>query len=111
MSPGYPPPRRPPQPAMPPRSGGAVVAEEVAFAPGGTETPAEEAQETPVITPEAVCFRSADEICRNCQYWEADGNCSVLNMTVGEGDSCNAFLSGGGTAPATEEGPPVPEEV
>jgi hypothetical protein len=63
--------------------------EEPAF-PTQPEKPATEPGKV-VISPEMVCFRSADEICTHCTHWAADGNCEVLNMQVTEGDSCNAF--------------------
>jgi hypothetical protein len=58
--------------------------------PAQPEKPATEPGKV-VISPEMVCFRSADEICTHCTHWGQDGNCEVLNMQVTEGDSCNAF--------------------
>lgn len=61
-------------------------------------------QQTPEISPEMVCFRSADEVCGGCAHWGADGNCAVLSMVTGEQDSCNAFTGGGGAQEEIAEG-------
>ncbi len=46
------------------------------------------------IKPEAVCFRTADQVCGSCEYNEA-GTCKVLKTSVQDGDSCNAFEAKG----------------
>jgi hypothetical protein len=69
------------------------VVEETTLVVSKPDVPKEPATEQGkvVISPEMVCFRTADEICRMCSHWGEDGNCSVLSMKTTEGDSCNAF--------------------
>jgi hypothetical protein len=61
------------------------------------ETPTAERAEhgSVTITPEAVCYRMAEETCGNCLHFGADGNCAVLKMQVEAGSGCNAFQQGG----------------
>ena len=60
----------------------------------GLDTPDEtaEAAGEVQIKPEAVCYRTADQVCGSCEYNES-GTCKVLKTTVQDGDSCNAFES------------------
>lgn len=61
------------------------------------ETPEheEEEYEAVAITPEAVCYRDEQQICGNCMYMEASGECQPLKMTVEPGAGCNLFKQGG----------------
>jgi hypothetical protein len=47
------------------------------------------------IPPEAVSFRTAEQQCGQCAYF-GEGECSKLQMAVGEQDGCNLWKSGGG---------------
>lgn len=58
--------------------------------PAQPEQPATEPGKV-VISPEMVNFRTADEVCRTCDHWGQDGQCSVLNMATEANDSCNAY--------------------
>lgn len=58
------------------------------------ETPEMEQAEhegTAGIPPEAVNYRTEQEVCANCEYMQQDGTCSWLKFQVSPGDSCNAF--------------------
>lgn len=60
------------------------------------EMPMHEEMESAVsISPESVSYRSEQQVCANCQYMEADGNCVALKMPVAPGDGCNLFSEGG----------------
>jgi hypothetical protein len=105
---------RPAPPPMPSRQSAqeanAVLPEppmpnEMAEAP-----PAERAEHGSVaITPEAVCYRMAEETCGNCQYMNAD-QCVALKMAVTAGDSCNLF-SQGGAGESPNEAMPAEQEM
>lgn len=93
---GMPPKRRPDAQPMPTFGSKPEAKEEVAEGP--LDNPREERSERPAgapttsyVSPEMVSFRSADEVCSNCQHMSPDGNCEVLSMQVEPGDSCNAF--------------------
>ena len=43
------------------------------------------------VSPDAVCFRTADEVCGNCRHHGKGGGCDLLGIDCGPGDSCNAF--------------------
>lgn len=64
----------------------------------------------PMITPDAVCFRSENETCQNCAYMGPDGDCAVLHISVGPMDGCNAFHDNGAQqgAPPPGAGAPPP---
>jgi hypothetical protein len=47
--------------------------------------------EIPVVRPEAVSFRTPEEVCGNCEYHGADDVCAVLKMEVDPQAGCNAF--------------------
>lgn len=47
------------------------------------------------ISPEAVCYRGAEQVCGSCQHYQA-GECEALEMPVEEGAGCNLFTEGGG---------------
>lgn len=100
--------------APPSASGGDVdqrgAAEEIAEAPPAKAAPPVAAPPPPAATddgggipPEAVCYRSEMETCGNCTYNEG-GQCSKLQIPVGDGDGCNLFMDRGGGA-GLEAGP------
>lgn len=60
------------------------------------------------IPPEAVCYRSAAEVCGNCEYNERS-QCSKLQIPVEDNDSCNLFSDRGGED--EEEGMPLTDEL
>lgn len=61
------------------------------------ETEEHEAEEVEAVTisPEAVCYRDEQQVCGNCMYMEASGECQPLRMTVDAGAGCNLFKQGG----------------
>lgn len=70
-----------------------AAAEEALVISSKPDVPTEPATEPGkvVISPEMVCFRTADEVCRTCDHYGQDGMCSVLNMQTEPQDGCNAF--------------------
>lgn len=80
---------------LPPRD--AVAPMEEALEIESEETPLHEDMEAAAvqITPEAVCYRGANEVCGNCKYMEASGECQALKMQVEPGAGCNLFAEGG----------------
>lgn len=42
------------------------------------------------IPPEAVCYRSADQKCGSCTFYDG-GQCSQLKMPVEDGAGCNLY--------------------
>jgi len=64
-----------------------------------------EVQQGPApISPEMVCYRTADEVCGTCDHFGEGGACAVLGMTVEPGDGCNAWAPAEGGAGAVEPG-------
>lgn len=82
-----------PPPLGAPGKKAAQPAIEEALVVSKPDVPTEPSAETGkvVISPEMVCFRTEDEVCKLCSHWQADGMCSVLNMKTEMGDSCNAY--------------------
>lgn len=74
--------------ALPPQIG---MAAEESMENEAMETPEHEEMETAAvhITPEAVSYRDAQQVCSTCRYMEESGECQPLNMIVGPGDGCN----------------------
>ena len=60
------------------------------------ELPEEEAlEQTGVsISPEAVCYRDEQQVCGNCVYMTAEGECVPLKIPVEAGAGCNLFKGG-----------------
>ncbi len=54
------------------------------------------------ISPDDVCFRTSDKVCSNCSRMHDDA-CSLLGISVGPGDSCNAFRGGSDMETPEEE--------
>ena len=57
------------------------------------------------ISPEAVAFRTSDQVCESCSYMGKDGMCSALEMAVEPKDSCGLHSPSGGEVEAEEELP------
>ena len=47
------------------------------------------------ISPEAVCYRDAQQTCGNCSYMGETGECAALRMVVEPGAGCNLFSERG----------------
>jgi hypothetical protein len=99
--------RKPPALGSPGKSAVVVTAEpdpgEQAEAPEAPEVEAKESSSK--IQPYMVCYRTADQVCSNCSNNE-NGHCTVLDMPIGDKDSCEAFADNGGGG-GTEEMQPA----
>ena len=60
------------------------------------DAPEEQAEGEGAVKPEAVSYRTSDQVCSACEYMDDAGSCKWLKMPVGEGDSCNLFEAAGG---------------
>jgi hypothetical protein len=111
------PPKRSGPPPMPKRKMQEEAAPQYAATAPDKQPMAHEMAETPSteraehsaarVTPEAVCYRSADEICSACEYL-VEGHCELLDMPVEEGASCNGWSAKTGEMDALHE-EPMPE--
>lgn len=45
------------------------------------------------LMPDAVCYRTADQQCKSCEYLQEGNQCKVLNMVVEDDAGCNAHES------------------
>lgn len=89
--------------ALPPKQGGVITAlnnnvRDEPMEDEATETPEHENSEAAdvQITPESVNYRDEQQVCSNCQYMEASGECQALKMIVDPGAGCNLFKQGQG---------------
>lgn len=69
-----------------PKPGAAPMGDE----PMAPDKPMPDAGGGEAIPPEAVCYRTEMETCGKCAYNEG-GNCSKLQIPIGDGDGCNLF--------------------
>ncbi len=115
---GAPPPKSgkpamPPMPGLPKKTEAYGLGDEQAMEHEMAESPSTERAEHGLvrITPEAVSYRTPEEVCGGCEYHGDDDHCAVLEMTVDPQAGCNAYEPKKGAMEALHEGETPEQEA